>query len=128
MLDVFMSYKREDKAKVGLIVQRLQEWGWSVFWDPNISPGERWDSIVESKLHEAKCVCVAWSTKSRTSAWVKDEAAYGRDKGTMIPILIEDVKPPLGFQQFQCLDLVAWKGEGPTKPEGANLVALKASL
>ena len=44
------------------------------------------------------------------SAWVRDEAAEGRDAGKLVPVLIDAVKPPMGFRQYQTIDLTAWTG------------------
>jgi tetratricopeptide (TPR) repeat protein len=39
---------------------------------------------------------------------VKDEAQAALDRGTLIPVLIESVKIPYGFGQYQALDLTDW--------------------
>jgi tetratricopeptide (TPR) repeat protein len=36
---------------------------------------------------------------------VRDEAAEGRDQGKLVPATIDGVKPPLGFRQYQTIDL-----------------------
>jgi hypothetical protein len=46
------------------------------------------------------------------SPWVRDEAGSGRDRGRLVPISLEGTTPPLGFRQFQSIDLEAWKGRG----------------
>jgi len=43
---------------------------------------------------------------------VQDEAAEGRDTGRLVPIIIDDSRPPLGFRQFQAIDLSGWKVRG----------------
>lgn len=53
-----------------------------------------------------------WSSCSIDSAWVRDEAAAGRDSGRLIPVLIEPVSPPMGFRQYQNLDFASWNGRG----------------
>lgn len=42
-------------------------------------------------------------------AWVRDEAAAGRDSGRLIPATIDGTDAPLGFRQFQTIDLKDWK-------------------
>jgi adenylate cyclase len=42
---------------------------------------------------------------------VQDEAAEGRDSGRLIPMALDDTKPPLGFRQFHTIDLSGWNGE-----------------
>ena len=47
-----------------------------------------------------------------SSAWVQDEAAEGRDTGRLVPVGIGGSQPPLGFRQFQSIDLGGWNGSG----------------
>ena len=48
--------------------------------------------------------------------WVRDEAAAGRDSGRLVPVTLDATIPPLGFRQYQNVDLSAWKGRGkPTR-------------
>src|SRR5919202_840968 len=60
----------------------------------------------------ADVVVVLWSANSIESAWVRDEAAAGRDSGRLVPVTIDGTEPPLGFRQFQTIDLSRWKGRG----------------
>ena len=53
-----------------------------------------------------------WSAQSVQSAWVRDEAAAGRDSGRLVPVMIDETDPPLGFRQFQSIDLSRWKKRG----------------
>jgi hypothetical protein len=57
-------------------------------------------------------VIVAWSNASTGSHWVKDEAAEGRDRGRLVPLLFDASVPPLGFRQIQAIDLSDWQGSG----------------
>ncbi len=58
---------------------------------------------------------VLWSDASLESAWVQDEAAEGRDSGRLVPVLIEQVRPPLGFRQYQAIDLTDLKNSSQPK-------------
>ena len=40
MADVFVSYARADKTRVAPLVAAIEAKGWSVWWDPDISPGQ----------------------------------------------------------------------------------------
>jgi adenylate cyclase len=57
-------------------------------------------------------VVVLWSPSAVTSTWVLDEAAEGRDLAKLVPVLIEECKPPLGFRQYQTVDLTRWTAPG----------------
>jgi tetratricopeptide (TPR) repeat protein len=43
LADIFVSYSRQDKARVQPLVAALQAEGWSIWWDPEIQPGEEFD-------------------------------------------------------------------------------------
>jgi hypothetical protein len=57
-----------------------------------------------------RCMVVLWSTHSVDSDWVKEEAEEARALGKLIPVLIEPVKPPVGFRSIQAADLTDWNG------------------
>jgi hypothetical protein len=108
--DIFLSYKRDDREAVEPLARQLEAQGWSVWWDPAITPGESYSVAIRSALEQAKCVVVVWSRGSVNSHWVLDEAGHGRDRGVLVPIVIDGVVPPLGFGQVQAIDLSRWSG------------------
>jgi hypothetical protein len=110
MTDIFLSYAKEDRSKAGTFSQAMEAQGWNVFWDKVIPTGMTWREVIGSRLHEAKCIVVLWSRSSVISHWVLEEAEIGLQRGILIPVLIEDVPPPLGFQSLQAADLSKWDG------------------
>ena len=46
MADVFISYARADKARVAPLVAAIEARGWSVWWDPEITPGQEFDDRI----------------------------------------------------------------------------------
>ena len=50
MADIFVSYSRQDKVRVAALVASLESEGWSVWWDPEITPGEEFDSLISREL------------------------------------------------------------------------------
>ena len=65
---------------------------------------------------------VLWSSASVVSSFVRDEAAHARDAGKLLPLRIEDVRPPLGFGTIHTLDLLDWNGD-PADPAWLELLA-----
>ena len=120
MPGVFLSYDRQDEAKARNIAQALERAGHFVWWDLHIKGGAEYGKVIEQALADADAVVVLWSRESVDSPWVRDEAAAGRDKGHLIPILLEPVNPPMGFRQYQNLDFSKWKGRGKP-PQFAEL-------
>ena len=112
MADIFISYAREDQPRVKPLVRLLERQGWTVFWDLNIPPGDNWRSWIGRHLDEARCLIVAWSIDSIDSRWVQEEADECiRAKKPLIPILLDNVLPPLGFRQFHAADFRQWDGK-----------------
>jgi acyl carrier protein len=108
MTDIFISYAREDRSKIEPIVKALEKHGWSVFWDRTIPAGKTWRQVIGDALESARSVIVAWSKTSVDSRWVQEEADRGLERNILIPILIDSVRPPLGFGGIQAADLISW--------------------
>ena len=111
---VFISYKREDELRVGRIAQSLAAEGVEVWWDRGLPGGESWHSNIESKLKEAGCVVVVWSTASagNDGGYVREEARRGLSRNVLVPVLIERLPElPLGFGEVQAIDLSHWRGD-----------------
>jgi tetratricopeptide (TPR) repeat protein len=130
MASVFLSYDHEDAALAKPLVQALEKAGHTVWFDRQIHGGAQYSRKIEQALDEADAVVVLWSPRSLESAWVRDEAAEGRDRGKLVPLSVGGVTPPMGFRQFQTIDLGAWKGRGrvPKSKELLNAVESQAGL
>jgi TIR domain len=111
--DIFISYAREDRARAEPLVSALSARGWSVWWDDRLGGGQIWRQEIAKALSGAKCIIVLWSRTSAESPWVLDEAAEGRERGVLLPALLDDVEVPLGFRQIQAIDLADWNGGAP---------------
>lgn len=105
MATLFLSYAREDGAKVRPLAAALERAGHRVWWDQHISGGDQFAQAIEKALAEADAVVVAWSEHSTRSHWVLDEAAAGRDSGRLVPVTLDGTPAPLGFRQYQTVDL-----------------------
>lgn len=110
MASVFLSYDREDDKAARSIANALEKAGHTVWWDRHIASGAQYSKEIEAALKRADAVVVLWSQQSVDSAWVRDEAAIGRDTNRLVPVLIGKLDPPLGFRQYQTCDLSQWKG------------------
>jgi TIR domain len=113
MSEVFISYKREDKVRVGRLVQALERQGLSVWWDRELPGGESWRANIEAALDKARCVVVVWTQGSvgTGGSFVRDEAGRAARKGLLVPVLLDKVDPPLGFGETQAIDLTRWRGK-----------------
>ncbi len=82
MASVFLSYDRDDSDKARTIALALEKSGHSVWWDLHVRGGAQFSKVIEEALKAADAVVVLWSSNSVESAWVRDEAAAGRDSGS----------------------------------------------
>lgn len=110
MATLFLSYSREDAERVGLLAKALERDGHKVWWDQHISGGQAFADEIEQALSSSELVVVCWTEHSVRSGWVRDEATTGRDSGRMVPVTLDGCPPPLGFRQFQTIDLSRWSG------------------
>jgi hypothetical protein len=109
MSDIFISYNNEDRARAQLFARALEGRGWSIFWDRTIPTGKTWRDTIGKELGEARCVIVLWSKTSIESEWVREEADEAKARRVLLPVRIDDVRPPIGFRGIQTADLADWK-------------------
>ena len=111
MSDIFISYSRIDKHWVATLAKALQVQGYNVWWDPEILLGQDFEAVIQAALENTGCVVTVWSQASIKSHWVKEESSIGLNRGVLIPILYQQVKPPMPFGRIHTDDLQDWKGD-----------------
>ncbi|MEZ5947148.1 MAG: TIR domain-containing protein [Hyphomonas sp.] len=102
---VFLSYSRADREQAVALIKILEDAGFPTWWDGLLEGGAQYSKITHAALENARAVVVLWSKTSRESHWVQDEASRGRDTGRLVPLSIDGSLPPLGFGQFQAIDI-----------------------
>ena len=110
MTDVFISYKREDKAFAEALARRLAAGGLNVWWDIDLLPGDRFADEIMKVIGHAAATVVLWSQRSATSAFVRAEARAALEQSKLIPARLDEVVPPLPFNDLHTLDLSGWDG------------------
>jgi len=108
LADIFVSYARNDKGLVAPLVAALEAEGWSVWWDPEITPGEEFDSLISRELEGARSVVVVWTAGSVDSRWVRGEARDAADRGALVPVRFGKAKLPIDFRAVHTTDLDGW--------------------
>lgn len=111
-ISLFVSYAHADGAHVRRMVDALVASGFTVWWDDLIEAGASFAKRIEDKLDAADAVVVVWSATSTKSDWVLDEAAKGRDRKRLVPVTFDGSEPPIGFRQYQVVDLSQWARHG----------------
>ncbi|OOG52482.1 hypothetical protein B0E47_14325 [Rhodanobacter sp. B05] len=105
MADVFVSYARSDKQRVAPLVAAIEAKGWSVWWDPEIAPGQEFDDRIEAEIDAARAVLVVWTPTSVASRWVRGEAREAAERGILVPVRFEQARLPLDVRAIHTTDL-----------------------
>ncbi len=128
MAEIFVSYSRQDKARVAPLVAALEAEGWSVWWDPAITPGEEFDDLISRELELAKTLVVVWTPHSVDSRWVRGEARDAADRGVLVPVRFDNAKLPIDFRALHTTDLDGWDEDRQNAAFKGLRKALEAKL
>jgi len=128
MADVFVSYARTDEPHAKRVAEALRAQGYDVWRDDQLPAHRRYADVIEERLKSAKAVVVLWSAEAVASEWVRAEADAARSVHTLVQASLDGTLPPMPFNQIQCADLKAWKGNhsGPGWRKVAASVAALA--
>ena len=107
---IFLSYAHADKTRAQRLAAALEEAGYTVWWDALIEGGSRFARSIDDALDAADAVIVLWSKNSIESDWVRDEASHARDRHRLVPVSLDSCRPPMGFRQYQMIDMARWHG------------------
>jgi len=127
MADVFVSYARTDKARVAPLVAAIEAKGWSVWWDPEISPGQEFDDQIDAEIAAAAALLVVWTPASVVSRWVRGEAREAAERGILVPVRFEQARLPMDVRAIHTTDLDGW-GENPASPPAQEFLRALGTL
>jgi adenylate cyclase len=127
MADVFVSYARSDKARVAPLVAAIEANGWTVWWDPEICPGQEFDRQIALELKIATAVLVVWTRNSVESRWVRGEAREGAERGILVPVRFERADLPIDVRTLHTTDFDDW-GEDPRSPQAQEVMRALGTL
>lgn len=111
MADVFLSYRKADRAKAEALANALKIENLDVWWDTALETGQTFDEKIQSVLEQCKAVIVIWSKESVKSDWVRAESSIGRERGILVPVMIQPVNIPVPFNLLHTADLIGWHGD-----------------
>ncbi|HSR65767.1 MAG TPA: TIR domain-containing protein, partial [Xanthomonadaceae bacterium] len=126
MADVFVSYARGDKARVAPLVAAVEAQGWSVWWDPEIVPGQEFDDQIDVEIDQAKAVLVVWTPVSVASRWVRGEAREAAERGILVPVRFEQARLPMDVRAIHTTDMDGWDGD-PAAPQAQEFLRALAT-
>ena len=127
MADVFVSYARNDKARVAPLVAAIEAKGWSVWWDPEITPGQEFDDQIDAEIAAALAVLVVWTPVSVVSRWVRGEAREAAERGILVPVRFEQARLPMDVRAIHTTDIDGW-GENPASPQAQEFLRALGAL
>lgn len=113
MADVFVSYKREERAKVETLVATLKKLGLDVWYDYEIVSGDQFERVISHELNAAKAVVVCWSKAAVESEWVQAEADKARGAEKFASVTLEPCELPMPYNVMHWADLSTWSGALP---------------
>jgi TolB-like protein/tetratricopeptide (TPR) repeat protein len=122
MADVFVSYCRRDKPRVAPLVAAIESMGWSVWWDPEIVPGQEFDRMIHAELAGAGAVLAVWTKDSVESRWVRGEARDGADRDILVPVRLDDATLPIDLRAFHTIDFSADPDGDPRNPQVQDML------
>jgi|GEM_PF-1641041 len=111
MVDVFVSYKREDRPRVDQLVGVLNDLDIKTWHDASLRAGDEWQDQILRVASAARCLIVCWTEAAERSIWVQREMAIGRGRGVLVPALFSRCTPPTGLEAVHWADLSAWTGQ-----------------
>jgi hypothetical protein len=127
MVDVFISYSRSDEAKVAMLAHAVEAAGYDIWWDAELPPHQSYGEVITDKIEHAKAAIVLWSATAVKSEWVRAEADLARHHRKLVQTTVDDVIPPLPFNQIQYAELGDWHGE-PDHPGWRKVLVSLADL
>ena len=122
MADVFISYKREDRAAAEALDRALTDAGFSCWWDTSLVAGEHFNEAIQRELAAARCVLVLWTKASHDSQWVQAEAIDGFNRKILVAARLDDVALQYPYGIVQTADLRRYNA-GADHPGVAEVIA-----
>jgi hypothetical protein len=128
--DVFISYKRAERARVESIADLLKEAGLDVWFDARLEVGrsEGFDAEIEREVTSAACVVVCWTPEAIRSVYVRAEAKKGLEREVLVPLFLDRCVLPVPFNDVDAIDLIGWRGETLSPGWLAFLEQIKATI
>ncbi len=111
MVDVFISYSRNNRDRVRALADAVKALGYIVWWDDELPPHKSYGDVITEKITNAKAAIVCWSADAAQSEWVRAEADLARNQKKLIQTSYDEVMPPMPFNQIQFASLADWQGQ-----------------
>jgi TIR domain len=114
--DVFISYKREDRARVETLYALLLDLDVSAWFDGGLEVGVEWERRIFEQIDQAQAMIVCWTFAAVSSHWVTREAKIGLERNILVPVMLQPCALVPPFDTLQAADLTDWDG-APDAPQ-----------
>ena len=111
MADVFISYKRDERAAIEQIATTLRGLGLSIWFDASLTAGDSFSEEIDREARAAKAILVCWSPTARESKWVRAEAMIGFEQDKLAACYVagpDNFSPPVPFSGDHYDDVRTW--------------------
>jgi hypothetical protein len=111
LIDVFISYKQQEREAVQIIADTLEDLKLTVWFDTRLRAGTTFDEEIAAALRIAKAILVCWTPAAIQSEWVRSEAAEGLKTDRLVSCFLQptDLIPPFNLTHAEALS--AWAGQ-----------------
>lgn len=107
-IDVFISYKKEEREYAEKVAQALEQAGYVAVADfTSIELNEDFAEKIDHLIRSARLVLVLWTKASANSRWVRAEATLAVDLGTYLGVLVESADLRVDLRPIQKIDVSA---------------------
>jgi hypothetical protein len=103
---VFVSYSRSDRAYVRRLGAYLRKGGVPVWWDDQLTVGERFAKLIQDRIDECFALLPVLTPAAAASEWVDLEISYARQcQLPIVPLLLERCLRPILLASLQYEDV-----------------------
>jgi hypothetical protein len=110
MTDVFISYRRTDRARVEEMAEALRDLDLKVWFDRDLRPGRAFPAEIERIARSCRAMIVCWTADATQSEWVLREAGIGLERDVLAPVSLERCVLPQRYAELQTINLTKWAG------------------
>ena len=102
MVDVFISYGRQELERVRRYHDALRDLGLELFFDieGGIDSGDTFPDVINGAVRGAKAVLGCWTPYALSREWVKIECQIGKDANKLVAAEVEPLAQPQVPAQF----------------------------
>jgi hypothetical protein len=118
-IDVFVSYKREERPLAEVVTRALVAAGFTTVSDLNLETGSHFGAAIDQMIRRARLVVVLWTRASVGSKWVTDEARFANETKKYLGVMLEQADLPVDLRYVQYEDLAGTAIE----PAASRIVA-----